>query len=250
VTVSVDLKGRVALVTGASRGIGRAVALRLAEAGADLGVLATSKDSAESTAAAVRDTGVRAIALGADVSDAGAAASAVERVIAELGGLHIVVNNAGITRDGLFLRMKEEDFDRVLSVNLKGAYNVCRAAARSLAKAQDARIINVTSVVGLTGNAGQVNYAAAKAGMVGFTKSLAKEFGSRGLTVNAIAPGFITTDMTDGLPDDVKDVTMKSIPLSRFGRPRDIADAALYLASDLGAYVTGHVLVVDGGLAM
>jgi 3-oxoacyl-[acyl-carrier protein] reductase len=250
VTVTVDLAGRVALVTGGSRGIGRAIALRFAAAGADVAVLATSAAKAEPVAAEARKAGVRALAIGADVADAGAAGEAVERVLSELGGLHVVVNNAGITRDMLLLRMTEEDFDRVLAVNLKGAFNVCRAAARPLAKARGGRIINVTSVVGMTGNAGQANYAAAKAGLVGLTKSLAKELGGRGVTVNAIAPGFITTDMTDNLPAEVKDATMKAIPLARFGAPEDVGNAALYLASDLGSYVTGHVLVVAGGLAM
>ncbi len=248
-SVSIDLSGRVALVTGASRGIGQHVAVALARAGADVAVLATSEDRAAPVAAEVRALGRRSLALGADVSDFAAAQAAVERVIAELGQVDILVNNAGITKDGLLLRMAEGDFDRVVSVNLKGCFNFCRAAARPLMKSKHGRIVNVTSIVGLIGNAGQSNYAAAKAGIVGFTMSLAKELGSRGLTVNAIAPGFITTDMTGGLPQEVKDASLKQIPLGRFGSPDDVAGAVLWLCSDLGAYVTAQTIVVDGGMA-
>ena len=248
--MNIDLSGNVALVTGGSRGIGRAVALQLARLGADVAVLATSAESAEPCAEEVRALGRRALALGADVADFAAADGAVQQVLEELGGLHILVNNAGITRDGLFLRMTEDDFDRVLAVNLKGCFNFCRAAARSMTKARNGRIINITSVVGLTGNAAQANYAAAKAGMVGLTKSLAKEFGGRNVTVNAVAPGFITTDMTSDLPDAIKAAALQSIPLARFGEPEDIANAVAFLASGQAAYVTGQVLTVDGGMVI
>lgn len=249
-TLQSSLTGKVALVTGGSRGIGRAVALRLAAAKADVAVLATTVDRAEAVAEEVRALGVRALALGADVSDAEQARAAVDRVVAELGSVDILINNAGITRDGLFLRMSDEDVERVLDVNLKGCFNFCRAVARPMTKARWGRIINVTSIVGLMGNAGQANYAAAKAGMVGLTKSLAKELGSRGVTVNAIAPGFISTDMTSGLPEGIREESKKRIPLGRFGEPEDIAEAAIYLCADAGAYVTGHTLVVDGGMSL
>lgn len=249
-SVSIDLSGKVALVTGASRGIGRMIALRFAQAGAAVAVLATSEDRARPVVDEITQAGGKALALGADVADAAQATAAVERTVKELGALHVVVNNAGITKDGLFVRMSEEDFMRVVDVNLKGTFNVCKAASRGLLKTAGARIINVTSIVGLTGNAGQANYAAAKAGLVGFTKSLAREFGGRGVTVNAIAPGFITTDMTSDLPEAVKQSSLAAIPLARFGTAEDIADAALFLASERAGYITGHTLVVDGGMSL
>ncbi|MBI4880799.1 MAG: 3-oxoacyl-[acyl-carrier-protein] reductase [Planctomycetes bacterium] len=245
-----DLSGKTALVTGAARGIGRAIALRLAQAGADVALVDLDADMCGPAAESIRELGRRAVALGADVADFAQASAAAERALAELGRLDILVNNAGITRDGLFLRMAEQDFDRVVAVNLKGCFNFCRALARSMTKARSGRIINVASVIGITGNAGQANYAAAKAGLLGLTKSLAKEFGARNITVNAVAPGFIMTDMTEALPDEVKEESRKAIPLGRFGTPEDVAGAVLFLASDLGAYVTGHVLLADGGMAM
>lgn len=245
-----DLSGKVALVTGASRGIGKAIALGLARDGADVAVLATAAERAEPVAAEIRELGRKALALGGDVGDFDFAASAIEQTIGELGGLHILVNNAGITRDGLFLRMAEEDFDRVIQVNLKGCFNFCRAAARPLTKARGGRIINITSIVGLMGNAGQANYAAAKAGMLGLTRSLAKEFGGRNVTVNSVAPGFITTDMTSGLSEEVQKAALGNIPLGRFGQPEEIAGAVSYLVSEAGSYVTGQVLTVDGGMAL
>lgn len=248
--MSMDLSGKVALVTGGAQGIGKAIACRLATAGADVAIVDITEERAEEGASAVRDLGRKAIALGADVANFSAADEAVQRTIKELGGLHILVNNAGITRDGLFMRMSEEDFDAVVGVNLKGCFNFCRAAARTMSKAREGRIINITSVVGLIGNAGQANYSAAKAGMVGLTKSLAKEFGSRNVTVNGVAPGFIATKMTEVLPDAVKEDLLKSIPLARFGAPEEIASAVLFLASEMAGYVTGQVLIVDGGMAI
>ncbi len=248
--VTIDLSGKAALVTGAARGIGRAIALRLAEAGANVALVDLEAGLCAEAAARVSELGVKAVALGADVADFAQAGAAAERALAELGRLDILVNNAGITRDGLFLRMSEQDFDRVLAVNLKGCFNFCRALARTMTKARAGRIINVASVIGITGNAGQANYAAAKAGLLGLTKSLAKEFGSRNVTVNAVAPGFIATDMTGALPAEVKEESRKAIPLGRFGTPEDVAGAVLFLASDLASYVTGHVLLADGGMAM
>lgn len=249
-TYPIDLRGKVALVTGASRGIGRSIALELARAGADVACLATTVERSQPVATECAALGVRAIALGGDVADSAAAQAAVDRTIADLGRIDILVNNAGVTKDGLLMRMSDEDFERVLAVNLKGTFYTCRAAARPMTKQRGGCIVNVTSVVGLMGNAGQANYAASKAGIVGFTKSLAKELGGRGVTANAVAPGFITTDMTSGLSDEIKQAALKEIPLGRLGEPEAIAGAVLYLASNLGSYVTGQVLVVDGGMAM
>lgn len=248
-TRTVDLSGRKALVTGASRGIGRAVALALGEAGADVALVATRAERVSEAVAEIEGLGRRALAFGADVADFSRAGEVVGETVERFGGLDILVNNAGVTRDGLCLRMSEEDWDRVLAVNLKGCFNYCRAAARPLMRSKAGRIVNVTSIVGLTGNAGQANYAAAKAGIVGLTKSLAKEFGSRGVCVNALAPGFIETDMTRSLSDDVRARSLERVALGRFGEASDVADAALFLCSDLSRYVTGQVLVVDGGMA-
>lgn len=249
-TYPIDLRGKVALVTGASRGIGRSIALELARAGADVACLATAAERSQPVATECAALGVRTLALGGDVGDSAVAQAAVDRTIADLGRIDILVNNAGVTKDGLLMRMSDEDFERVLAVNLKGTFYTCRAAARPMTKQRGGTIVNVTSIVGLVGNAGQANYAASKAGIVGFTKSLAKELGGRGVTANAVAPGFITTDMTSGLSDEIKQAALKEIPLGRFGEPEAIAGAVLYLASNLGSYVTGQVLVVDGGMAM
>ena len=243
------LEGKVALVTGASRGIGRAVAERLAARGAKVACVATEAKNCEATVAACRTHGAEALALGVDVSSTGAVAQVVEQVQKELGEPYVLVNNAGLTRDQLLLRMSEEDFDRVIAVNLKGAWNFLRAAARPLMKARG-RIVNISSVVGLMGNAGQANYAASKAGLLGLTRSVAKELASRGVCVNAIAPGFIQTDMTAQMGEAAAQELASSIPLQRIGTPEEIALAVDYLVGPGGAYVTGQVLVVDGGLSL
>ncbi len=245
------LDGKVALVTGGSRGIGRAIAVALAREGAKLAInFAGNEKAAEETKALVEQAGSEAILLKADVSDKDADAALIDTVIKTYGKIDILVNNAGITRDSLMLRMKEDDFDAVIDTNLRSVFYLTKAAAKSMMKKRTGRIINMSSVVGLTGNAGQVNYAAAKAGVLGITKSAAKELASRGITVNAVAPGFIETDMTDVLSDTVKESLLHEIPLKRMGEPKDVANAVLFLASDQSAYITGQVIHVDGGLVM
>jgi 3-oxoacyl-[acyl-carrier-protein] reductase len=245
------LDGKVALVTGGSRGIGRAIAVALAREGAKLAInFAGNEKAAEETKALVEQAGSEAILLKADVSDKDADAALIDTVIKTYGKIDILVNNAGITRDNLMLRMKEDDFDAVIDTNLRSVFYLTKAAAKSMMKKRTGRIINMSSVVGLTGNAGQVNYAAAKAGVLGITKSAAKELASRGITVNAVAPGFIETDMTDVLSDTVKESLLHEIPLKRMGEPKDVANAVLFLASDQSAYITGQVIHVDGGLVM
>ena len=243
------LEGQVALVTGAARGIGRAIALRLAQRGASVACVATRAENAAESVADCEAAGAKAQAWGVDVSDHGAVEALVKEVTSELGGLHILVNNAGITRDQLLLRMSEEDFQRVLDVNLKGTWSFCRAAARTLMKSKG-RIVNVGSIVGLQGNAGQVNYAAAKAGLIGMTRSLAKELAGRGVTANVVAPGYIETDMTAAIEGEAAQALRDSIPLGRIGAAEEIASAVDYLVGPGGAYVTGQVLVVDGGLSI
>lgn len=243
------LSGRVAVVTGASRGIGRAIAVVLAQKGADVVLNFTSQAEAAGTVAGeIRAAGRSSLIYRADVSDPAQAAALIKAATDEFGRVDILVNNAGITRDNLILRMKEEDWDAVLQVNLKGAFNCAKAAARTMVKNRHGRIINITSVVALTGNAGQVNYCAAKAGIIGLTRALAKELGSRKITVNAVAPGFITTDMTEGLAPDLKEKMLYSVPLARFGRPEEVAGLVVYLASDDAAYITGQTIAVDGGM--
>ena len=245
------LDGKVALVTGGSRGIGRAIAVALAREGAKVAInFAGNEKAAEETKALVEQAGSEAILLKADVSDKDADAALIDTVIKTYGKIDILVNNAGITRDSLMLRMKEDDFDAVIDTNLRSVFYLTKAAAKSMMKKRTGRIINMSSVVGLTGNAGQVNYAAAKAGVLGVTKSAAKELASRGITVNAVAPGFIETDMTDVLSDTVKESLLHEIPLKRMGEPKDVANAVLFLASDQSAYITGQVIHVDGGLVM
>lgn len=243
------LTGKVALVTGASRGIGRAIALRLARSGAHVACVATTAERAEETAAGCREFGVRAQAYGVDVAASGPVGELVAKVQADLGGLDLLINNAGITKDQLLLRMTEEDFDRVVEVNLKGTFNFVRAAARTLMKSRG-RIVNITSVVGVTGNAGQANYAASKAGVIGLTLSVAKELASRGVTVNAIAPGFVATDMTAAIDPKAAEQLKASIPLGRIGEPDEIAAAVDFLCGPGGAYMTGQTLIVDGGLSL
>ena len=245
------LVGKVALVTGGSRGIGRAIALKLAENGADVAInYAGNTAAAEEVKAAIEQMGRKALLIQCSVADTDGVQAMVNQVVKELGRLDILVNNAGITRDGLMMRMKEADWDDVMNTNLKGVYNCSKAVMRTMMKQKSGRIVNMASVVGEMGNAGQANYAAAKAGVIGFTKSLAKEVASRGITVNAIAPGFIATDMTRVLSDDQKAEMARTIPLGRAGQPEDVANAVLFLASEGAAYITGQVLNVDGGMVM
>lgn len=244
-----SLNGKTALVTGASRGIGRAIALRLAEDGANVAVIyAGSADKAEAVVNEITALGVNAKAYRCNVADSAAVNETVKEVTNDLGKIDILVNNAGITRDGLMLRMKDEDFDAVLDTNLKGAFNMIRACYSGFIRKKSGRIINISSVSGIMGNAGQANYSASKAGVIGLTKSVARELASRGITCNAVAPGFIQTDMTENLGDN--NPLLNSIPLGRMGKPEDIAAAVAFLASDSAAYITGEVLKVDGGLAI
>lgn len=245
-----ELLNQIAVVTGAGRGIGRAIALKLAAAGADIVCISRTAENAEKVAAEVRALGRNARACALDVADAAAVAAAAEQILADCGRVDVLVNNAGVTRDGLLMRMSDADWDTVLNTNLRGAFLMTRALHRPMLKQRSGRIINIASVVGLIGNAGQCNYAASKAGLIGFTRAAAREFASRGVTVNAIAPGFIETDMTAALNESLRAELLKRIPLGRFGRAEDVAEAALFLAGPSGAYITGQVLVVDGGMLM
>ena len=245
------LEGKVALVTGGSRGIGRAIAIRLAQEGAKVAVnYAGNKAAAEEVKAIIEEQGGTAFLIQADVSDSAAAAEMVARVHEELGGLDVLVNNAGITRDALLVRMKDEDFDAVIGTNLKGIYACTKAAAKFMTKQRSGRIVNLSSVVGEIGNIGQTNYAAAKAGVIGFSKAAAKEFAARGVTVNVVAPGFIDTDMTAVLKDEIRTKLIAGIPLGALGKPEHVADAVLFLVSDAASYITGQILNVDGGMVM
>ena len=241
-----SLKGKVALVTGGSRGIGRAVCLELARQGADVAVnYAGNEAAAQETAQAWR-----AVVLRADVADAAACDAMVAQVLEQLGRLDILVNNAGITRDGLMLRMPEADWDAVLDTNLKGAFHCMRAAYKTMMRQKSGRVVNISSVVGLRGNAGQTNYSASKAGLIGLSKSLAKELATRNVTVNVVAPGFITTDMTDALPEGAREALLSTIPMKRLGAAEDVARAVAFFAGEGAGYVTGQVLCVDGGMAV
>jgi 3-oxoacyl-[acyl-carrier protein] reductase len=245
------LGNKVALVTGASRGIGRAVAVALAKAGAKVVVnYAGNVAAAQDTINEITALGGEAISIQADVAQAESVDALLKQTLEAYGRVDILVNNAGITRDNLLLRMKEDDWDAVMNTNLKGVFHCTKQVSRVMIKQKSGKIINMTSVVGVMGNAGQANYAAAKAGVIGFTKSMAKELASRGITVNAVAPGFITTDMTAGLPDQVKSEMANSIPLARMGKPEEVAAAVLFLASDSADYITGQTLHVDGGMVM
>ena len=246
-----DLTGKVALVTGASRGIGQAVAVELAKAGADVIVNYIGNEAvAQETVEKVEALGRKAIKIKADVGNAEEVQAMVDEAHAAFGHIDVLVNNAGITRDGLLIRMKDSDWDDVLNINLKGVYLVSKAVAKLMVKQRSGRIINMTSVSGVTGTVGQANYAAAKAGVIGFTKTCAKELAARGITVNAVAPGFIETAMTDVLPEKIKEGIAATVPLGRMGQPEEIAGVVTFLASDFARYITGQVLNVDGGMVM
>ncbi|MCL1630895.1 3-oxoacyl-[acyl-carrier-protein] reductase [Sporolactobacillus sp. CPB3-1] len=246
-----SLESKVALVTGASRGIGRAVALRLARLGASIIVnYSGNQERAEETAAEIRAYGSDALICQCDISDESAVQAMVKQSLAHFGKIDIVVNNAGITRDGLLMRLKEEDWDAVINTNLKGVFHVTKAVLRPMMRQKSGRIINIASVVGILGNPGQANYVAAKAGVIGLTKATAREVASRGITVNAVAPGFIVTDMTNQLSEDVKEKMKQEIPLGKLGTPEDVAGVVAFLASDDGSYMTGQTLSIDGGMAM
>lgn len=246
-----QLTDKVALVTGASRGIGRAIALLMAKQGADVVVnYSGSEGAAQETVDAILAMGRKAIKIKANVGDAEEVAAMVDEAHSTFGRIDILVNNAGITRDGLLMRMKDSDWDDVININLKGVYLMTKAVSKIMMKQRSGKIVNMTSVVGVTGNAGQANYSASKAGVIGFTKTCAKELASRGITVNAIAPGFIHTDMTDVLPDKVKDAMVHAIPLGRMAEPEEVANVAAFLASDMSSYITGQVINVDGGMVM
>ncbi|MBE6085939.1 MAG: 3-oxoacyl-[acyl-carrier-protein] reductase [Selenomonas ruminantium] len=245
------LDGKVALVTGASRGIGRAIALKLAAEGAKVAInYAGNTAKAEEVKAEIEKNGGEAILVQADVADSAAVETMVNTVVEKFGQIDILVNNAGITRDGLMMRMKDEDFDAVINTNLKGVFYCTKLVSKLMMKKRSGRIINMASVVGLMGNAGQTNYAAAKAGVIGFSKSAAKELAARGITVNMVAPGFIDTDMTAAMTDKAKEMTLTGIPLNRMGTPEDVANAVAFLVSDNASYITGQVINVDGGMVM
>lgn len=248
--MTTELEGKVALVTGAARGIGRAIAERLADAGADLALCDLQEEWLAETAAAVERKGRKAFCVAADVSKAPDVDAAVAKVLDVCGGIDVVVNNAGITRDGLLVRMSEEDWDAVLSINLKGTFLMTKAVARPMMKKRAGSVVNIASIIGLIGNAGQCNYAASKAGVIALTKSTAKELAGRGVRVNAVAPGFIESKMTEVLQEDVKQSMLDAIPLKQFGKPENVADVVLFLASDAASYVTGQVLTVSGGMVM
>ena len=245
-----QLANQIAVVTGAGRGIGRSIALKFAAEGADVVCVSRTVENSEKVATEIRALGRKAWAHALDVADASAVNATVEKILTDCSKVDILVNNAGVTRDGLLMRMSDADWDTVLNTNLKGAFLLTKAFSRAMLKQRTGRVVNISSVIGLIGNAGQCNYAASKAGLIGFTKSAAKEFASRGVTVNAIAPGFIETDMTAELKPEIREQILKQIPLGSFGQGDDIANAALFLAGSGARYVTGQVLAVDGGMVM
>ncbi|KPL61163.1 3-oxoacyl-[acyl-carrier-protein] reductase [Rossellomorea vietnamensis] len=246
-----NLEGKVALVTGASRGIGREIALELAREGCNVAVnFAGSEQKANEVVDEIKSLGREAIAVQCNVSDADAVQAMVKETITEFGSIDILVNNAGITKDNLLMRMKETEWDDVININLKGVFLCTKAVTRQMMKQRSGRIINISSIVGVSGNPGQANYVAAKSGVIGLTKTTARELAPRGITVNAIAPGFISTDMTEKLPEDVRNEMLKQIPLSRFGAPGDIAKVVTFVASDSASYMTGQTLHIDGGMVM
>jgi 3-oxoacyl-[acyl-carrier protein] reductase len=245
-----NLKGKIVFLTGGAQGIGKEIGVIFAQHGANIAIGDINQSSLENTVSELKQMGVEAEGYILDVSVLASCEEAVKKAIDKFGRIDILVNNAGITKDNLLIRMSEEDFDRVVKINLKGTFNCTKVISRIMLKQRYGRIINIASVIGLIGNVGQVNYAASKAGIIGVTKSVAKELASRNVTVNAIAPGFIQTEMTDVLPEEVRAKMLESIPLKRPGKPIDVAHAALFLASDYSAYITGQVLVVDGGMVM
>jgi 3-oxoacyl-[acyl-carrier protein] reductase len=241
---------KVALVTGASRGLGKAIAVALAQEGASVAAVARSEDALKETLEAIRAAGGTAEPFAVDVADEAAVEAAVEKIAARFGHIDVLVNNAGVTRDGLLMRMKSEDWDAVINTNLKGAFHLTKPVGRMMVKQRAGRIINISSVIGLMGNAGQANYAASKAGLIGFSKSVAREFASRGITCNVVCPGFIETDMTKGLGEDLRKKLLEKIPLARLGQPADVAGVVAFLASPAASYITGQILTVDGGMVM
>jgi len=245
-----DLEDKVALITGGAQGIGRVIALLLASKGADVAVSDINMEGASEAAKEIESLGRKGLALEGDVSNPADADRIVATTVEQLGGIDILVNNAGITRDGLLVRMTEEDWDAVLNVNLKGTFNCTKAAVKHMMKSKRGRIVNIASVVGEMGNAGQANYAASKAGIIGLTKSIAREYAQRGINVNAIAPGYIETPMTEALAEKVKEELKAQIPMARLGTPLDVANAVFFLVSDASSYITGHVLNVNGGIYM
>jgi len=245
-----QLANQVAVVTGGARGIGREIALRLAREGADVALFDVQPPLLEQATAELRALGRRAEGIVVDVTDGTQVDDGMAKVLDKLGRVDILINNAGVTKDGLVIRMDDAQWDRVLNINLRGTFLCTRVAARQMLKQRRGRIVSIASIVGLIGNPGQANYAASKAGIIGFTKAVAKELAGRGITCNAIAPGFIQTEMTDALPEQARQRLMDAIPMGALGEPKDVAEAALFLVSDAARYITGHVLVVDGGLAM